>query len=96
MMEKTCPHCYSAFGKAERSEFVKAQFFEFLFCRSCKKKVYIVVPQSKRAVYSAINIFSYLLPLILAGLAWLAALYFYVTKFSFRSLVIGLVVVGTL
>lgn len=47
-MNVNCPHCLALITKADRKQFIEDKATEWLNCRSCGEKYYLVVPECAR------------------------------------------------
>lgn len=85
-MSKQCPYCNAEISKKTRSEFVKVQFLEFLFCKDCEKKLYATLQPRKRVTFNVLNILSYVIPIVSIFLIIGGYVYFSAKAFVDKSL----------
>ena len=67
-MNKTCPHCSHEVAQLDYRKFLKEKTGDWMLCKNCQGKFYIVVPENKRVLMFLLN-FLVFLPLFVAACA---------------------------
>jgi len=65
-MSKQCPHCAIELTKADYKRFLREQYGDWMLCRSCQGKYYVLLPSGKGFIKGLVTL-SVVLPLIFLG-----------------------------